>query len=300
MKEKKNIFFFRAANPPQASWCEIWDGTPPKIYILALHGAWAVYILNFNCVVLNVRAYGRDHLSINTVSIGFSEIFGVFIGIYLVLYTQRRWLWSGIIAIGSGVLAYFTWLIPETCKFITKHPDGNLSGIQYLFFFNPLFCFAVKETHVVALEMAPTLAIKASTSIGMCVLTACTVDLVLANRKKILMFSATIWARAWFLWAPFIFVLQAYDAVLPLTVFATLSVCGGLLLVLIHNNQYKNYLQDCEKRMQAMRTMRSISNAGLDWIKHSRRKSVYDISEEQNKQQPISTIYDVDPNGQRV
>lgn len=145
---------------------------------------------------------------------------------------------------------------------------------------------------MVALEMAPTLAIKAATSIGMCVLTVCTVDLVSKDRKKILMFSSTVFSRALFLWAPFIFILQSYSEVLPLTVFATLSVVGGLSLVLVHANQYQTYLEDCEQRMQAMRTMRSISNVGLDWVKTTRRKSVYDISEETNKQQ-ISTIYDV-------
>lgn len=145
---------------------------------------------------------------------------------------------------------------------------------------------------MVALEMAPTLAIKAATSIGMCVLTVCTVDLVSNDRKKILMFSSTVFSRALFLWAPFIFVLQSYSAVLPLTVFATLNVAGGLSLVLVHTNQYQTYLEDCEQRMQAMRTMRSMSSAGLDWMKTSRRKSVYDVSEETNKQQ-ISTIYDV-------
>lgn len=157
----------------------------------------------------------------------------------------------------------------------------------------------VKETHVVALEMAPTLAIKTATSIGMCVLTVCTIDLVVNERKRILMFSATVWSRAWFVWAPFIFVLQSYDIILPLTVFATLSVVGGLLLVLVHANQYKTYLRDCEQRMQAMRTVRSISNAGLDWIKHPRRKSVYDLSDDTNKQ-PISTIYNGDSNAVRV
>lgn len=67
-------------------------------------------------MVLNIRAYGRDHLSINTVAIGFSEILGVFIGIYLVLYTRRRWLWSGLFGIVSGTLAYFSWFIPQTCE----------------------------------------------------------------------------------------------------------------------------------------------------------------------------------------
>lgn len=166
----------------------------------------------------------------------------------------------------------------------------------------------MKETHVVALEMAPTLFIKAATSVGMCVLTVCTVDLVANDRKKILMFSSTIWSRAWFLWAPFIFVLQSYDAVWPLTIFATLNVLGGLLLVLVHANQYKTYLENCEQRLQAMRAMRSVSSAGLDWIKHPRRKSIYGIngdmgihqpSQQQQQQQQISTVFTIDTNGRR-
>lgn len=134
----------------------------------------------------------------------------------------------------------------------------------------------MKDAHVVALEMAPTIAIKIATSIGMCVLTVCTAELVTADRKKILMFSATVWSRAWFLWAPFIFVLKSYDVALPLTVFATMSVIGGILMVIVNQNQYKSYLKDCEQRIQNMRTVRSISNVGLDWIKNVRRKSVYD------------------------
>lgn len=110
------LFPFRAADPPHAGWSELWDGNPSKMYILAVHFAWSVYVLNFNCVVLNIRAYGRDHLSINTVAIGFSEILGVFIGIYLVLYTRRRWLWAGLSGIACGTLAYFSWFIPQTCK----------------------------------------------------------------------------------------------------------------------------------------------------------------------------------------
>lgn len=108
--------FYSAANQPQASWCTIWDGKPPKVYILAVHYAWSVYVLNFNCVVLNIRAYGHDHLSINTVAIGFSEILGVFVGIYIVLYTSRRWLWAGISGIASGCLVVITWFIPQACK----------------------------------------------------------------------------------------------------------------------------------------------------------------------------------------
>lgn len=109
--------FHRAANPPLASWCSLWDGQPSKIYILAVHFAWSMYILNFNCVVLNIRAYGRDHFSVNTVAIGISEMAGVFIGMYIVLYTSRRWLWAGVAGIGAGFLGFLAWYIPQgQCK----------------------------------------------------------------------------------------------------------------------------------------------------------------------------------------
>lgn len=82
--------------------------------------------------------------------------------------------------------------------------------------------------------MFPTMAIKMATSTGLCLLTICTADLVCMEKKKILMLSVGVWARAWFLWAPFIFMLRVYDTVLPLTVFATLSVLGGALTCVVN------------------------------------------------------------------
>lgn len=43
-------------------------------------------------------------------------MFGVFIGMYLILYTRRRWLWTGLFSISAGVLAYLTWFIPDDRK----------------------------------------------------------------------------------------------------------------------------------------------------------------------------------------
>lgn len=62
-------------------------------------------------------------------------------------------------------------------------------------------------------------------------------------------------------------------------------------MVVIHQNQYQAYLKDCEQRIQAMRAVRSISNAGLDWIKNVRRSSVYDIEEIRRK-----SVYDAEEN----
>lgn len=102
--------------PPQARWMELWDGNPRRRHLLCVHYAWAIYILLFNSMVLNIRAYGREYIHMNTVIMGFSEMFGVFIGMYLILYTRRRWLWTGLFSISSGVLAYLTWFIPDDSK----------------------------------------------------------------------------------------------------------------------------------------------------------------------------------------
>lgn len=108
---------FSLLQPKQASWWSLWDGYPRKRHLLCVHYAFAIYILLFNSMVLNIRAYGRDYLHMNTVSMGFSEMIGVSIGMYFILYTRRRWLWTGLISIAAGCFAYLTWFIPDTSNY---------------------------------------------------------------------------------------------------------------------------------------------------------------------------------------
>lgn len=97
--------------------------------------------------------------------------------------------------------------------------------------------FSVKDTHIVALTMIPCIFIKITTSTGMAVLTTSSADLVLPDKKKILMFSCAIWARGWFMWAPFIGATSFYGVLVPLTIFAALSVVGGCLIICIYQGQ---------------------------------------------------------------
>lgn len=94
----------------------------------------------------------------------------------------------------------------------------------------------MEVSHVVALQMFPTMAIKLATSTGLCLLTVCTSELVAMERRKILMLSVTVWARGWFVWAPTIFMLKVYDTILPLTMFASLSVIGGTLMCIVNHS----------------------------------------------------------------
>lgn len=101
--------------------------------------------------------------------------------------------------------------------------------------------FAVKLYHIVALEMIPSIAIKIATSSSLSILTTCTADLVAGEKKKTLMFSAAVWARAWFLWAPFIGMVKVYGPTAPLTIFATLAVLGGVLTSVINHSNHRSH-----------------------------------------------------------
>lgn len=43
---------------------------------------------------------------------GSCEIIGTFCGLFLILYTERKWMWTGIFNIIAGFIAYTAWLIP--------------------------------------------------------------------------------------------------------------------------------------------------------------------------------------------
>lgn len=50
-------------------------------------------------------------------TIGCCEIIGVFCGLLLILYTKRKWLYTGVFNIVAGFIAYSAWLIPLDSKF---------------------------------------------------------------------------------------------------------------------------------------------------------------------------------------
>lgn len=99
----------------------------------------------------------------------------------------------------------------------------------------------MKLHHVVALEMIPSIFIKIASSTSLSILTTCTVDLVSAEKKKTLMFTSAIWARGWFLWAPFIGNARVYGPTVPLWIFATLAVIGGILTSIINHSHHRNH-----------------------------------------------------------
>lgn len=105
-------------DPPPDGWWSIWQGPHAKTNMTCVHLAWSIYIVVYYGMLLNIRAFSRDHLEINTVIAGLSEITGVFIGLFLILKTTRKWMWTGIFNILAGFVALTVWLVPKTRKFL--------------------------------------------------------------------------------------------------------------------------------------------------------------------------------------
>lgn len=45
-----------------------------------------------------------------------SEVSGVALAVYLIMYTKKKWLWAGLLSITAGLFANIVWIIPPTRK----------------------------------------------------------------------------------------------------------------------------------------------------------------------------------------
>ncbi|XP_017471462.1 PREDICTED: solute carrier family 22 member 3 [Rhagoletis zephyria] len=191
--------------PPPPGWWSIWKGDKVVRNLICVHLAWSIYIIVYYGMLLNIRSFSREHLEVNTAVAGLSEIIGTFIGLFLILKTTRKWLWTGLFNVIAGLIAYLGWLVPADLSFDVR----------------------------VALLMLTAMISKAAISTTLSILTTCTVELVSGEKKKIAAFSAICWARFWLLGAPFIGATVVFGMMVPQTAFASLAIVGGVLTALI-------------------------------------------------------------------
>ncbi|KAH8294817.1 hypothetical protein KR018_003379 [Drosophila ironensis] len=193
--------------PPPSGWWSMWKGERAVRHIICVHLAWSLYIVVYYGMLLNIRAFSREHLFINTFVAGFSEMMGTFFGLFLILKTTRKWLWTGLFNIIAGCIAYCGWLVPK-------------AGV-------------ISIDARVALLMCSAMVSKMAISTTLSILTTCTVELVSDDKKKITAFSTICWARFWLLGAPFIGSTVIFGQLIPQTAFASLAIWGGLCTALI-------------------------------------------------------------------
>lgn len=130
------------------SWWSLWrsDAATPAmarsrvLWVIAAHVAWPVYVTNYNGMLVNVKAYGREFLSVNTAVLGtrmsvgcliswfllilsvapagFCELLGVLIGLTLIMRAERKWLWAGLANVIAGLATFGSLFLLESCNFI--------------------------------------------------------------------------------------------------------------------------------------------------------------------------------------
>lgn len=102
--------------PKEPSFWQLWEGKGVTKNLICICLAWSVYIIIYYGFLLNVRPYGRDYLEPNTAICGVSEIIGTFIGLFFILKTERKWLWTGCFNLIASIMSFCAYLIP---------PDGK-------------------------------------------------------------------------------------------------------------------------------------------------------------------------------
>lgn len=56
--------------PPDAGWWALWKGRKAIRHMICVHVCWAIYIITYYGMLLNIRAFSREHLEINTAIAG--------------------------------------------------------------------------------------------------------------------------------------------------------------------------------------------------------------------------------------
>lgn len=58
------------SEPKPAGWWSLWKGPRAVRHMICVHLAWSIYIVVYYGMLLNIRAFSREHLDINTMIAG--------------------------------------------------------------------------------------------------------------------------------------------------------------------------------------------------------------------------------------
>lgn len=102
--------------PEESPFREMWKGKGVKKNLILCHLAWSIYIIINYGFLLNVRPFGRQFLEINTAICGVCEIIGLLIGWTLIMRTERKWTWAGLMNSVASAISLTAFLVPDECK----------------------------------------------------------------------------------------------------------------------------------------------------------------------------------------
>ncbi|PSN45165.1 hypothetical protein C0J52_03911 [Blattella germanica] len=176
----------------EVMWCE----TLKQTHCLAMHIMWTATVVTYYGALLNVKNLG-PHLHFNTVVAGAAEVLGVLLGLFIILwFNKRKWQLLGVILVVGGGACIASWALPLPTN-----------GGPY-------------EWVWLGLAMMGRVAI----AVSLTVLQVKSGELL----PQVSIFSCVTLARVFLLSAPFIGFLAMYGEAVPLSIFGSLTVIGGL------------------------------------------------------------------------
>ncbi|XP_062545391.1 organic cation transporter protein-like [Armigeres subalbatus] len=209
--------------PDPDPWWRIWKEKGSSKNLICAHSAWAIFYTVYYAALVNITAFGREHIEINTVIAGLSEMIGAFTGLFFIMFTKRKWLWTGLFNVFAGLAAFSAWWIPVD----------------------------VTGSNRVAFLMLTAMISKASISCCLAVLFTCTAELVSMSKKSGAVYSCTIWGRFWFLLAPFVAATVNLGQLIPLSAIGALVIMGGLFVGCIKSSRTHPRERDLRKSLKS-------------------------------------------------
>ncbi|XP_034115225.2 LOW QUALITY PROTEIN: solute carrier family 22 member 3 [Drosophila albomicans] len=191
------------AQPPPARWLELWHGHKrAKLHMLATHMALATFLIGHMGLLLNIRSFGRDYLSPNTMVVGVFEILGCILAMYLTFkHNAHKWQWAGGFCIVVDCVGCFCWFFTHV---------------------------EIPEIYEIALWMFFAVLPKAGISCAQAMILTCMGESLPPEKRAPFAFSVVTWARVWLLSASFLTVLKELNIALSLSTFCVLVILGGI------------------------------------------------------------------------
>ncbi|KAG5671767.1 hypothetical protein PVAND_001945 [Polypedilum vanderplanki] len=191
-------------DPPEPSYWSIWQGNfAHKKALFVAHIGWSVYLMLYFASLLHVRAMGRNYLHVNTIIAGLSEIIGTFIGLFLILNTSKKWIWTSVLNLIASLVEFSANFVPDT----------------------------ISPFHRMMIYMFTSMTAKTTTSTSLSLFITCTTELVSKEKKKICNYSGVSCSRTLVMIAPFIGYFVIYGQLVPQNIMGTMNVVISLLIM---------------------------------------------------------------------